>query len=655
MAYFVAWDTETARFGPGRQAPPLSCVSVKHEGGETLIHWSDAREFFDEVLYDPEYVLVGHNIAYDLAVVAAEFPHYLPAIFQLFEDDRVRDTMVRQKLLDIAMGCFRGYYEEPTKEDRDKGYEKGYWVTLLYDLDSVHYRYTRKKLDKNTWRLRYGELRDVRLAEWPAGAREYSRDDARATWTMFWAQEESCQRLVQELKRHVPRLKDPEPLGDEASQLRAAWWIYLMKCWGIRTNPKKVRLLRQESQTTYDGLVASLQEVQLCPVCARQLHNKKCPVHKGATWRRGELQKDGTTKIFVFHEPLTLVRADGVRDTKLAKLRMILAMEGEGKCRRTKKGGIQLDADACTASGDHLLKDYSSLSTLQSVVKKDIPALLKGRYVPIHSNFDTLIATGRTSSSKPNIQNIRVLPGIRECFEPRRGKVFLDADYDGLELRTLAQSCLKIVGFSKLAEVLNAGDDPHLKVAAEILGISYDVAERRFEAGDDDVYYARQTAKVANFGFPGGLGFEALISFAWKAYGVKLTESQARALKEAWMAAFPEMQLYFEHINRLCQEDALENLAVIQQLFTQRIRGNIRYTVACNSYFQGLGSDATKNAGWLIAKACYLDKKSPLYGCRIVNYIHDQFLVECDEDKAHEACLELARLMVKGAAPYCRR
>jgi DNA polymerase-1 len=650
---YVAADTETARFGPGRQAPALACISAKYERGRALIHWHDAQQFLDEVLLEPGYTIVGHNIAYDMAVIAANHPKYLPAIFKMYDEGRVRDTMIREKLLDIALGRFRGYHTEPTYEERKKGLTKGYWVTLLYDLDNVYYRYTKKRLDKSTWRLRYGELRKFPLAQWPAGAIEYPLKDVDATWDVFYGQSEAGSWVNREVRKNFTRIDEPDVFADEAAQCRAGFWIQLMRVWGIRTRRDRVMKLRRESLALYEKTVKFLQSTEVCPDCSALLSNSTCDVHgvfpKQVSEEKEDKRGRKQTKLVTI-EADTLVRANGVRNTAAAKARMVMVMGGESNCRRTKKGGIQLDEDACTASGDPLLQEYSTLSKIQSVVKKDIPALLKGLTMPIHANFNSLIATGRTSCSKPNIQNIRRLPGIRECFIPRKGNVFLDADYDGLELRTLAQVCLKIVGWSKLAETLNSGWDPHLMVAAEILNITYEEATAREK--DEDVFNARQTAKVANFGFPGGLGIEALILFAKKTYGVALTPESAKKLKRQWFAAFPEMEYYFQHINNLCSEDPVENMALVEHLFVKRLRGGIRYTVACNSYFQGLGSDATKNAGWLIAKACYIDKDSPLFGCRIVNYIHDQFLVEAPEERAHEACMELARLMVEGAKPY---
>ena len=605
-----AWDTETARFGPGLQAPPLSCMSYCYEGGRGLVGYKDAEELFEELIYDDEYLLIGHNIAYDLAVIAAEYPRFLRPIFEAYKKNRIADTMIRQKLLDNTIGRFRGYNVPKSKKELQKNPDKPFrWVQFNYTLDDLYYRVHRKRLDKDTWRLKYGELREIPLEKWPEGARGYATDDAIATWDVYQWQVATEKKICEKLKSIKTHISDAKPLEDEHRQTRAAWWLHLMKTHGIRTDPRRVHMLSFEVDDHYEDLESHLKEIGL-------------------------------------------VKSNGVRDTIKAKKLMAKVMGGEDRCRKTDKGSIKLDMEACTASADERLMDYAALSSLKAVKSKDLPALAKGNLMPIHSNFNSFVATGRTSSSSPNIQNIRRLPGIRECFVPREGHVFLDADYDGLELRTLAQVCLKIVGHSKLAEVLNRGDCPHLMVAADILNISYKEAERRRDAGDEEVDDARQLGKCVNFGLPGGLGIETFIYFARKAYGVILTEHRARQLKAQWMRSYPEMEKYFFYINQLCKEGGHSGTAFVKHLFTNRIRGGVPYTVACNSLFQGLGGDATKEAGFLIAEACYLDKSSPLYGCRPVNYIHDQFIVECPEERCHEAAMELARIMVEGANKY---
>src|SRR5690606_8081697 len=161
-------------------------------------------------------------------------------------------TMIREKLLDIAMGRFRGYHAEPSQEDRKRGLTKGYWVTLLYDLDNVYFRYTKKRLDKSTWRLKYGELRRLPLAQWPQGAIEYPLKDTDATWEVFYNQLEVANFLNREVRKHFTRIEDPDVFADEAAQCRSAWWIQLMRVWGIRTRRDRVKKLRREAMQQYE-------------------------------------------------------------------------------------------------------------------------------------------------------------------------------------------------------------------------------------------------------------------------------------------------------------------------------------------------------------------------------------------------------------------
>lgn len=603
----LSWDTETALFGPGRMAPPLSCVSYKQGRDAGLLDHIESKEWLANRLKDPEILHVGHHIAYDMAVVAAEHPELLPLIFKAYRENRVTDTMIRMMLLDNAIGKFGGYWVQFQNKQGDWD-EK--FIKYSYALDACYYRATKKKLAKeDTWRLKYGTLRGIPTHRWPEDARKYAIDDAFATDAVYEWQEDYCEKVkaayASILGGHI---QDPDPLADEFAQARAAFWIQLMSVWGIRTEPSRVDLVEAFVQEEIQKLKSSL-------------------VIGG------------------------LMRENGTRDTKAAQARMIAVKRGEENCRKTKTKRISLTEEACRESEDGLLQAYAEISSLGTVLSKDLPALREGKWMPIHSSFRSFVATGRTSSSKPNIQNIRRLPGIRECFVPRPGKVFLDCDYDGLELRTLAQACLKLLGKSRLAEVINEGKDPHLMFAAEVLGIDYEEAVRRQEEEDPEIEEARQNAKPANFGFPGGLGIRTFIQFA-RGYGRIFSEAEAQKLKDNWLKTFPEMVDYFALISKYTEEDPEEGLANIEQLFTKRLRGAITYPAACNTYFQGLGADATKAAGFLIAYECYVDTTSPLFGCRIVNYIHDQFLVECDEDKSHEAAFRLARLMEEGANPF---
>ncbi len=634
----LAFDTETALIRPGLLAPPLVCVTWQSRGGLAgIIHHRDGLSVLKVWLESRQTIFVGHNVSYDFAVVGERYPELLPLIFDAYAEDRVTDTGIRQKLLDIAGGVYRGRVGE-----------KGRWITHEYSLEALAKRVAGMQLVKDAWRLSYGEFIDAPLVEWPNLARslqaraaqrisqlealphagkedkaikkeidglremvngdpnrctEYPLDDARATLAIWEGQE-----------------KHAAYLDDQYRQARAAWALHLSSAWGLRTDATGVEVLRRETQASYDALL-------------------------------DELVAAG------------LVRPDGTRDTKAASARMVQVCKEENlPLRRTATHGTKpecdtgedchvcLDADACNASGDPLLENYAELSTLKKVLTNDVEALSKGIEYPVHTRYG-MAETARTTSSGPNIQNLRRKAGIREAFVPRAGKVFAACDYPSLELYTLAQCCVSWIGKSALADALNGGQDPHTAMAANIVGVPYDVAVARLEAGHEVIDNARQTAKVANFGFPGGLGIEKLRLFAKKTYGVELSFERAKQLKEQWYATWPEMPHYFARVNALC--DTPSGKASVETLFTRRFRGGASYCAACNNGFQALGADCAKNAGWNISRCLYTSHASPLFNARMVAFVHDEFILETSEGPtAHDAALELAKLMREGANVY---
>ena len=164
--------------------------------------------------------------------------------------------------------------------------------------------------------------------------------------------------------------------------------------------------------------------------------------------------------------------------------------------------------------------------------------------------------------------------------------------------------------------------------------------------GDELILERRQQAKAANFGFPGGLGAETFKSYA-RGYGVRLTTEQARDLKDAWLHSIPEMPEYFSLVSELVKAGG-----VVEQCVSGRLRGGCTYTSAANTYFQGLASEASKTAAWLVSRACY-DGTGPLYGSRPVMLIHDELILESPEEDAEDAAKELQTLMLQAMALWC--
>ena len=627
FARVVAFDTETALIAPNLGAPPMACLTWQLVGGAPqIVGATDACEaLLREWLCDEDTLLIGHHTPYDMGVICAQWPGLMPLVFDAYADGRVSDTKIREILLDISEGQYRKSYEVGGKTHaRD------------YSLASIAKRRLGWHLPKDGWRMRYGEFVGVPVSEWlqhasnlrdlaiarveeidamPLGkvrsdlektdevkdlraialgdvaeVLEYPKRDAQATLAVWQSQ--------------------GSEIVDERAQCKYAWWLHLMSCAGLRTLPGSADRFQQAIEADFDQLQIILQ-------------------------------KNG------------LVKANGVRDTKAAQARMLAVCTEAGiEPKLTAGGAFQLGEDACETSGDLLLQWYAEFAKAKKALSTDAKMIEAGGHYVVHTRFG-LAETGRTTSSKPNIQNLSSRPGVRECFAPREGYVFAQADYSGLELCTLAQVCLRLFGFSKLAAAINSGQDVHLAMAAAILKTTYE--EVYVRRGELEIKSMRKLAKVANFGFPGGLGAAGARIYAMRApYKLDLSEAEATKLKRDWLETWPEAREYFEYVKNLPKSQTSDRgpTSTLRQVFSGRIRGNCMYTEAANSLFQGLGSDATKTAGFALSFACYCDKKSVLYGSVPVAYVYDEFLIEVPELRGHECAQEMARIMVEAANTF---
>ena len=434
-------------------------------------------------------------------------------------------------------------------------------------------------LDKgaDTYRTRYAELDGVPIADWPQAAIDYAKADARYTSRAYEYQQDSA------------ALSDL--YFDEPAQCRADLSLKLMSAWGLRTSAEGVTALRTQ--------------------CEREQRS------------HAEILIDAG-----------LLAANGKRSTIRTRERMqkVLGVLAP----RTEKGNIKIDEEACRDSGDPVLEAFAEYSTVSSLLSGHVKAMEEGITYPIHSRFSVLLATGRTASSAPNVQNVRRAPGARECFIPRKGWAFVACDFGKAELHTLAQVCLSVLGHSSLATALNAGFDPHLGLGAALAGLTYEQAKAR--VNEPEIIEWRQRAKVANFGFPGGMGPGGLVAYAKSNYGVILSVAEARTLHDAWRTQWPELPEYL----RWSEVQG----PLVQHLVSRRWRGDCTYCSSANTRFQGLAADAAKAALYEVTKLCYNDPTAYLFGCRPVNFIHDEILIEAPIDRVHDAATSLRALMV---------
>lgn len=481
-----------------------------------------------------------------------------------------------------------------------------------------------EKLDKSedTWRMRYSELDGLPVEEYPPAAAEYAVKDSVKTLEIFEAQERY-------LGGEIP---------DELPQNRAAWALHLMSAWGARTDGLAVRALRVELEAERDKAHAILR-------------------------------------------PVGIVDESGKRNMEAIYARVEAAL-GE-RTPRTTTGKPSTDEETLISTGDPLLITLAKSMKGAKVLSTYLPALEAGTLYPICARYNVLVDTGRTSCSNPNMQNPPRAGGVRSCFVPRPGFVFGGADYDTLELRALAQVCLDVLGESELASALCAGEDPHLSLAAELLGISYPDALARYKAGESLVEEMRQLCKIADFGFPGGMAADTFVEYAagYEINGapVVVTHEQAVELRNGFFRRWREMRRYFDFV-AACIDGGIGDVRVTQ-IRSGRVRGDVSFTSCANGFFQGLAADGAKWALWCVAVEAYLgicttcrqhgdprgalqldldedylqrsvgcadcggSGRSVLYGSRPVIFMHDEIICEMPEHCAAEAAERLGKLM----------
>ncbi len=293
-----------------------------------------------------------------------------------------------------------------------------------------------------------------------------------------------------------------------------------------------------------------------------------------------------------------------------------LELEFNFSLPRTHKTGKISSSENHLHGHDHIsfISAYLKCNSLRKMESTFI-SKLKNRKV-IYPHFRVLVSTGRTASYNPNFQNWPRDLKIRECFIPQSGRKYVIADYSMIELCTLAQICLKKYGRSKMADLINQGVDLHRWLASIILE-----KDMNQVSSDERLY-----AKACNFGYAGGLGARNFLNYAKATYGITdLTFDRAKEMRNQWLSAFPEMRQYLSS-----QPGETFGSKVSVETLTGRIRANCTYTQARNNPFQGLAADGGKHALYRLIKE----------GFRVVNYVHDEFVVEVPDDatlksKAH--------------------
>lgn len=667
----VSFDTETHLFQDGLMAPPLVCGSscTIEPGSERIMSKRPTLDFVRSLL-EGDQVIVGANLAFDMAVLGAECPELIPSIFDKYDRDEVYDILIAEALHAIAEGHLGGDPRTggPLRDPVTNQVTKRYSLANVCDL--VLGRVDAKKHD--FWRRRYAILERIPMPEWPADALQYPKDDVRNTLDVAVAQ--------------IPHHRNLQALGHEA---RAAFALHLSGVQGLRTNKEAIDNLeldalakRAKDAAHWEGLgfTAESGKKDGKAVKARlaQAYGAfgACEVCGGT----GKVTSPKSDK------PVNCVQK--------------LAPEGKRACDATgldlrnaemltytPTGGIQAGRENLADSGDEDLMSFAQYQEDDKLFSTYLPFLRRGVDHPISLRSNVIVSSGRASYEDVIMQMPRG-GGIRECFEPREGFYFCSSDYSSGELCTLAQTCIDVVGYSVMADTINSTKDPgalHTKLAASIIGISLEEAQARQKSGDKQIKNYRQASKPINFGIPGGMGpvkvvianrrkgagmtkardgrlyngirFCILLADAERCGEPLIREWQGRecppvcracveaaaGIVETYKRTYPEVPAYHR---RVAQE--VEFRGEVVSYGTGMVRGGVGFCDGANHGFQNRLATGAKRALWLITREMYTDRNSPLYGSRVDAFFHDEVFSELPVDIAHLAGPRQADLMIQG-------
>lgn len=268
-----------------------------------------------------------------------------------------------------------------------------------------------------------------------------------------------------------------------------------------------------------------------------------------------------------------------------------------------------------------LILEHRMLSKLKGTYVDPLPSWVDPSTGRIHAKFNqTVAATGRLSSSDPNLQNIPIRGDwggrIRRGFVAAEGHQLVGADYSQIELRILAHLC----GDPALLRVFERGEDIHTSTAAEV----FDVAPP-FVTSD-----MRRQAKAINFGILYGMGPFGLS----RELGVPQRES--KAFIERYFARFPKVKAYLDGVQaHVMKHEEVSTILGRRRLFPgiAAAKGPLQQAwlrQAVNTTVQGSAAD-------LIKKAMVVVEPALPDGCRLVLQVHDELIVEAAEAKAAEA------------------
>jgi len=351
-----------------------------------------------------------------------------------------------------------------------------------------------------------------------------------------------------------------------------------------------------------------------------------------------QLSKDFEKELKRIEERVRTFAGDGPLNLNSTQQLAVLLFEKLGLPPQTRtKTGYSTDASVLEAIAPlhevpRLLLEYREINKLKGTYVDPLPLLKDPKTGRIHAGFhQTVAATGRLSSSDPNLQNIPIRTErgklIRRAFIPRPGNVLISADYSQIELRLLAQ----MSGDVELTRSFKIDEDVHRRTASEIFGVKADAVDDR----------QRGIAKAINFGLmygktPFGLAQELGIS-----------RKEAAEIIEKYFTRYHGVKRYLDRQIVEAKEKGWTQTLMGRKRRLPDIRSSnqaIRQNaerMAMNTPIQGTAADLMKLAMVQVAEAI----KKGGFKARLIIQVHDEVVIDCPKDEVKEVQALVARAM----------
>lgn len=283
-----------------------------------------------------------------------------------------------------------------------------------------------------------------------------------------------------------------------------------------------------------------------------------------------------------------------------------------------------------------LLMEHRSLSKLKSTYTDKLPQQINPHTGRVHTSYHQAnAATGRLSSSDPNLQNIPIRTGegrrIRQAFVAAPGHVLLAADYSQIELRIMAH----LSGDENLLRAFAQGEDIHRATAAEVFGVALEAVDAS----------QRRSAKAINFGLIYGMSAFGL------AKQLGISRAIAQDYVDMYFARYPGVKAYMDDTRVRAAEQGYVETVFGRRLYLPEIkarnaqRRQYAERTAINAPMQGTAADIIKRA--MIAVYDWIRQDAP--DVKMIMQVHDELVFEIPSARLESARAEIARLM-NGAA-----